>query len=116
MIHIGPIPRNTLSVPALRVPALGVLVLVAAGALYGCAGTPDVFSDDGARISFKGSRFKYQPTGQVELSCKFDKQRKLAVCDNGLTSELVAAGLPFHGVVFVDFDGRRFKPANLATR
>ena len=90
---------------------LSVLPVLAAGLLSGCARMPPVFSDDGATISFKGEKFRYRVPGQTEVSCDFDDQRKLAVCDNGLTSKLVVAGLPFRGVVLVEFDGRRFRPA-----
>ncbi|AHF86623.1 hypothetical protein RLEG3_11880 [Rhizobium leguminosarum bv. trifolii WSM1689] len=97
---------------ALKIPKfLSLLTVLAAGLLSGCARMPPVFSDDGATILFKGEKFKYQAPGQAAVSCEFDDQRKLAVCDNGLTSELVTAGLPFHGVVLVEFDGRRFRPA-----
>ena len=97
---------------ALKIPKLlGVLAVLATGLVSGCARMPPVFSDDGATISFQGEKFKYHAPGRAEVSCKFDDQRKLAVCDNGLTSELVVAGLPFHGVVLVEFDGRRFRPA-----
>lgn len=96
---------------ALKIPKfLSVLTVLVTGLLSGCARIPPVFSDDGATISFKGEKFKYRAPGHAEASCKFDDQRKLAVCDNGLTSRLVVAGLPFHGVVLVEFDGRIFRP------
>lgn len=95
-----------------RIPGFfSVLTVLAAGLLSGCARMPPVFSDDGATISLKGEKFRYRAPGQTEVSCEFDDQRKLAVCDDGLTSEFVVAGLPFHGVVLVEFDGRRFRPA-----
>ncbi|WP_085736050.1 hypothetical protein [Rhizobium sp. CIAT894] len=101
-----------MSYAALKIPKLlTVLTALAAGTLSGCARMPPVFSDDGASISFKGEKFEYRAPGQAEVSCKFDNTRKLAVCDNGLTSELVVAGLPFRGVVIVEFSGRRFRPA-----
>ncbi|MFS8144387.1 hypothetical protein [Rhizobium sp. BR 249] len=97
---------------ALKLPKfLGVLTVFATVLLSGCARMPPVFSDDGATISFKGEKFKYHVPDSAEVSCRFVDRRKSAVCDNGLTSELVVAGLPFHGVVLVEFDGRRFRPA-----
>jgi hypothetical protein len=94
-----------------RPSVVAFLAIVATGMLAGCARTPPVFSDDGAAIAFLGDTFAYQKPGQAEVTCRFDKNRNLAVCDNGITSELVVAGLPFHGVVLVEFDGRQFKPA-----
>ncbi|WHO79824.1 hypothetical protein [Rhizobium leguminosarum] len=101
-----------MSYGALKIPKfLTVVTVLAAGPLSGCARMSPVFSHDGATISFKGEKFKYRAPGQAEVSCKFDNKRKLAVCENGLTSELVMAGLPFRGVVLVEFDGRQFRPA-----
>lgn len=95
-----------------KIPAFfSALMVLAARLLSGCAGTPSVFSDDGATISFKRDHIRYRAPGQAEVSCKFDKQRKLAVCENGLASEVVVAGLPITGIVLVKFDGREFRRA-----
>jgi hypothetical protein len=69
---------------------------------------PILLSHDGAALAFRGDKFSYRLPGRAATSCRFNNKRKLAVCDNGLTSDLVISGLPFEGVVLVEFDGRQF--------
>lgn len=92
---------------------LAVIVASILSASSSCARMPPVFSDDGAEIVFKGNRFTYRQPKRADTACQFDDARKLAQCEDGTASELTVAGLPFHGVVFVEFDGRTFAPSRV---
>lgn len=78
--------------------------------LGGCARMPPVYSDDGAAINFAKYSFEYTRPDQVTTECRFDPKQALTICDDGTASTMISAGLPFYGVVLVEFDGRRFHP------
>lgn len=91
-----------------------VSALLVSVALFGCARMPPVYSDDGAAMTFAKDSFEYTRPSQVITKCRFDPKRKLTVCDDGTASTMMVAGLPFHGVVLIEFDGRHFHPESKA--
>ena len=78
--------------------------------LCGCARMPPVYSDDRAAINFAKDGFEYTRPDRVTTKCRFDPKRAQTICEDGTASTMISAGLPFHGVVLVEFDGRRFHP------
>jgi hypothetical protein len=86
-----------------------VVIVVACSLLSGCARLPTMYSDDGAVLHFSGKKLRHSVPGQADTLCQFDKQTQLHECDDGTSSTLILAGLPFYGVVLAEFDGRRFR-------
>lgn len=82
--------------------------------LCGCARMPTVYSDDGAAMTFAKDSSEYTRPSQVTTKCRVDPTRELTICDDGTASTIISAGLPFHGVVLIEFDGRRFHPKSKA--
>jgi hypothetical protein len=71
-----------------------------------CGQAVTLVSDDGSTLILRSSsRFLYQRPNESATVCQI---RELASYEDGTKSTLVSAGLPLHGVVFADFDGRRF--------
>ena len=68
-----------------------------------------MYSDDGAVLDFSGKALRYSVPGQADALCQFNKQSQVYQCDDGTSSTLLLAGLPFMGVIMAEFDGRRFR-------
>ena len=89
--------------------AAAVFAILAGILLAGCARTPPLVSDDGGRIVvLNRSSFSYEKPGAPATSCRLDAGSKQWICDDGTVSELVVAGLPFKGILLVEFDGKQF--------
>ena len=88
--------------------AAAVFAILAGILLAGCARTPPLVSDDGGRIVLGRSSFSYEKPGLPATSCRLDAASKQWICEDGTVSKLVVAGLPFKGILLVEFDGKRF--------
>ncbi|WP_299085335.1 hypothetical protein [uncultured Ruegeria sp.] len=88
---------------------------MAAVLLAGCSSISEMKSQDGSTFALRRNVITYaEPEGPV-TNCKFTEASKLWVCEDGTRSTLVTASLPlsFHGVLFVEFDGKTFTNPNL---
>jgi len=67
-----------------------------------------VAQDGAALLDVSQSRLTYQKADGNKTPCRYEKAQQHWTCDDGTVSDMTVAGLPFHGIVLIDFDNRRF--------
>lgn len=94
---------------AIRFHSPGGISIAIAGLLLSACSHPDMISQDGSSLqNFRSTRLTYARADGSETLCHFEEHRKLWTCDDGTMSDMTVAGIPLDGMVFADFDNKRF--------